>query len=306
VSDSTTLEHNLPFDIGNYYVVIPLGDKAPTAPGWNKKENCISEAIHAEILKGNNVGIALAYSRIVHLDVDNWSGAKKHFEEKGFDLKEVISDAGCVFTSGRKHSIGVLYKLPESVIEIPPTVIYRDHSIAPDGVVAYELRCGTATNTTSMSVIPNSMHPGGTFYKFVQGDLRTMSEIPSWMLASMLQTNDVKTERKKPQKHVNESAAKSFDESETPRKRALMIDMLRYISPNCDYITWRDCVWAILSTGWPSAYDIAHKWSAKSDVWNSDMFSDLITKYEPGRNGRDGAISAGKIYYYARIGGYRG
>ena len=157
-----------------------------------------------------------------------------------------------------------------------------------------------------MSVIPNSMHPGGTFYRFIQGDLRTMSEIPSWMLASMLETNDVKTERKKSKKHVNESAPKTFDQSETPRKRALMIDMLNYISPNCDYITWRNCVWGILSTGWPSAYEIAHKWSAKSDVWNSAMFSDLISKYEPGRDGIDGPISAGKIYYYARIGGYRG
>ena len=93
----------------------------------------------------------------------------------------------------------------------------------------------------------------------------------------------------------------------TPREVAILKDQLNYIDPGCDYETWRNVVFAILSTGLPDAEDIARAWSEGSpEKFNEDAFYTLINSYIEGRAGLDGAITRGTIYHHARAGGWNG
>ena len=84
----------LPFNIGMSYIAVPYGQKAPVNKGWNRKENCISHAQNAEKLNGINIGLATAYSGIVHLDVDNYKLARQLLEAKyGINLRQSVEQS---------------------------------------------------------------------------------------------------------------------------------------------------------------------------------------------------------------------
>lgn len=93
----------------------------------------------------------------------------------------------------------------------------------------------------------------------------------------------------------------------TPREIAILKDQLTYIDPNCDYETWRNVVFAILSTGLSDAEDIARAWSEGSpEKFDESAFYTLINSYIEGRIGLDGSITRGTIYHHARAGGWNG
>ena len=93
----------------------------------------------------------------------------------------------------------------------------------------------------------------------------------------------------------------------TPREIAILKDQLTYIDPNCDRETWRNVVWAVLSTGSQDALDIALEWSEKAPAkFNIDEFYTLTDSYIEGRTGLDGSITRGTIYHHARAGGWNG
>ena len=93
----------------------------------------------------------------------------------------------------------------------------------------------------------------------------------------------------------------------TPREIAILKDQLTYIDPNCDYETWRNVVFAILSTGLSDAEDIARAWSEGSpQKFDEGAFYTLINSYIEGRTGLDGSITRGTIYHHARAGGWNG
>jgi hypothetical protein len=93
----------------------------------------------------------------------------------------------------------------------------------------------------------------------------------------------------------------------TPREVALLKDQLNYIDPGCDYETWRNVVFAILSTGLSDAEDIARAWSEGSpQKFDEGAFYTLINSYIEGRTGLDGSITRGTIYHHARAGGWNG
>ena len=93
----------------------------------------------------------------------------------------------------------------------------------------------------------------------------------------------------------------------TPREVAILKDQLNYIDPGCDYETWRNVVFAILSTGLPDAEDIARAWSEGSpEKFNEGAFYTLTNSYIEGRAGLDGSITRGTIYHHARAGGWNG
>ncbi|MDA9311120.1 PriCT-2 domain-containing protein [Gammaproteobacteria bacterium] len=93
----------------------------------------------------------------------------------------------------------------------------------------------------------------------------------------------------------------------TPREIAILKDQLTYIDPNCDYETWRNVVFAILSTGLSDAEDIARAWSEGSpEKFDESAFYTLINSYIEGRAGLDGSITRGTIYHHARAGGWNG
>ena len=93
----------------------------------------------------------------------------------------------------------------------------------------------------------------------------------------------------------------------TPREVAILNDQLKHIDPNCDYETWRNVVFAILSTGLSDAEDIARAWSEGSpEKFDENAFYTLANSYIEGRTGLDGSITRGTIYHHARAGGWNG
>ena len=287
----------LPFDIGLSYIPIPPHQKAPIAKGWNLPETQITKASESKALDGMNVGLGLSDCTpvIVHIDFDDWPSASQYYDDLGIDIKKILIESGtAIFHSGRKYSLGALYSLPEPVGK-PLTKVVKHEDI-----VSFEFRCSSKSGKTMCSVIPPSVHPSGTEYNWYQGDLTTITEMPERLLAHWLTLND---EKPKVKKHANDSALRFYLGHETPRKVAVLREQLTYINPDCDYPTWRDIIWAILSTGFPSAYSIARDWSEGAPHRYSYLhFLNTVDGYKSHLSRH----TLGTIYYYAKIGGWNG
>jgi hypothetical protein len=76
------------------------------------------------------------------------------------------------------------------------------------------------------------------------------------------------------------------------------------IDADCDYETWRNIVWAVLSTGWSCAEDIAYEWSKSApDRFDEDAFWLVANSYTPDHTS---PITVGTIYHFAWLGGWNG
>jgi hypothetical protein len=178
-------------------------------------------------------------------------------------------------------------------------------TVKVNGKTILEFRCATADGKTVQDVIPPSVHPSGTKYRWIQGSLETLTELPRELLD--LWQKLIAADQTKIQVAKNSLARWTAPAPLTPREVAILKDQLNYIDPGCDYETWRNVVFAILSTGLPDAEDIARAWSAGSpEKFNEDAFYTLINSYIEGRAGLDGAITRGTIYHHARAGGWNG
>jgi hypothetical protein len=277
------------------FVQIPLGKKQPNRKGWNLRENCFSGPISE--LSGENVGLAHAYCTPVHcaLDIDYWPSAKNLFEVINLDIEKVLRESGAaIIHSGRKHSLKAIYTLPETVGALATKAVKQD------GRVAYELRCAASSGLAVTDVIPPSIHPQGTPYRWVQNDLDSLSEIPEPLLSHWLK---LLAEDKPETRCLVGKAPTFFSGSETPRKVAVLREQLSYVNPDCDYFTWRDVLWAILSTDFPSACAIAQEWSQGSPHrYNHDHFLTVVESWKENR----ARHSLGTVYHYARLGGWHG
>lgn len=68
---------------------------------------------------------------------------------------------------------------------------------------------------------------------------------------------------------------------ETPRQINRLRSMLSFISANCDYEVYRRVVWAILSTGWDCAENIAYDWSVSApNRFDQRVFDYLISGFD--------------------------
>ncbi len=69
---------------------------------------------------------------------------------------------------------------------------------------------------------------------------------------------------------------------ETPRQIARLRGMLSFIDADCDYEVYRRVIWAILSTGWDCAEEIAYDWSiTATDRFDQRIFDYLISGFDP-------------------------
>jgi len=288
---------DLIFDQGFAYIPIPPHQKKPIVKGWNLKQNCITDGADANKLDGKNVGIAHAYCEPITCcwDIDNYRVTKELFDLRGVELKNVLQKSNAaVMHSGRRNSLKAVFTLPESVGALVTKVVRRN-----DGV-AYEFRCASTTGNTVCDVIPPSIHPSGTQYRWVQGDLTSIPEIPERLLAHWQNIIDDEAVAKKNATH---SHIIQNWEHETPRKIALLRKQLTYISPDCDYPLWRDIIWAILNTGFPSAYAIARDWSEGAPHrYQYAHFHNTTESWSANR----ARHTWGTIYHYARMGGWHG
>lgn len=71
--------------------------------------------------------------------------------------------------------------------------------------------------------------------------------------------------------------------------------MLAVLSSGCDRSTWLKVLFALASTGWECAQNLAREWSKGSSKYNEDDFDTSWDSYRP-----DGGIGLGTLFYLAR------
>lgn len=87
---------------------------------------------------------------------------------------------------------------------------------------------------------------------------------------------------------------------ETPEAIARVQSQLACVDADCDYERWRAVVWAVLSSSWKCAEDIARDWSRTADSrYNEEAFTQLVKSFDPSRG-----ISLGTLDHHARQGGW--
>lgn len=136
-------------EAGFALVPIPKNSKGPRTKGWNLRENCIVSAEQASAHTGN-IGLALAYSGVCTIDVDDYTAALEWFDKRGVDLIALLADEDNVqIRSPKQNRAKLLFKLPAG----QPLPTYKF-----DGIV--EFRCASKDlRTTVQDLIPPSIHP---------------------------------------------------------------------------------------------------------------------------------------------------
>ncbi len=77
-------------------------------------------------------------------------------------------------------------------------------------------------------------------------------------------------------------------------------DMLAGIPANCDYEQYRQVVWALLSTGWKSAVQLAHEWAMSApDRFDRTNFDKVVNSFDP-----KGGTGFGTLVFYAKQHGW--
>jgi hypothetical protein len=200
-----------------------------------------------------------------------------------------------VIKSGKKLSLKLLYRLPLNCKPLESKKI-----VGPDGLSALEFRCATKEGKTVQDVLPPSIHPDGYQYKWTgNGDPLHIPEIPNDLLDlwKLLISNGSRVALRN-----QVSSVCTYKPPESPRQVATITDALNYIKADCSYEIWRNVVWAILSTGWLCAEDMALKWSQTApERFDWDSFWIVANSYIPDLPDR---ISLGTIYHHARLGGW--
>jgi putative DNA primase/helicase len=292
-------DNHLFIQVGMKLVPIPYGTKGPKTQGWNLRKNCISNLSQIRLLDGMNIGLAHAYCEptpTCALDIDNYKQAKQWFALHGIDLDKLIhAKNAVVIWSGKRLSLKLLYRLPVGVSPLISKKI-----LGLNAKSAVEFRCATKDGKTVQDVLPPSMHPDGHRYEWYgEGDPLNPPVIPTEILSiwQTLLKNRRVVVGKKDLLFTNQSIR-----PETPREVATLKLMLCFISADCVYEKWRDVVWAILSTGWNCAEDIAYEWSKSApDRFDEDAFWLVINSYKPDHTS---PITVGTIYHHARLGGW--
>jgi putative DNA primase/helicase len=284
---------------GMALVPIPLGMKRPSRHNWNLYSNCVTNSAEASSLIGLNIGLAHAYCKptpTVALDVDNYNNAKAWLATHGIDLNALLlANDSVVIHSGKKLSLKLLYRLP---IDYKP--LESKKILGPDCKSALEFRCATKDGKTVQDVLPPSIHPDGYEYRWIgNGNPLHIPSIPAELLTiwELLISNGSRVA-------FRQTAEFGYIHKlpESPRQIATITDALKYISADCSYEMWRNVVWAILSTGWLCAEDIALKWSQTApERFDWDSFWLVANSFIPDLS--DG-ISVGTIYHHARLGGW--
>jgi len=275
---------------GLAFVPITIGKKGPTKKQWQSPENLLKKSHELVSLGRTNLGIAHAACTppTCALDIDQLVPANEWFAARGVSLAHLMDAPDAVgVSSGRVGSAKLLYRLPHD-FGTPRSIKITDKN----KICILEFRCATKNGSTVQDLIPPSVHPSGTTYRWTgSGDPLKIPEIPQNVL-------NIWQELIKPKRKQKILKFDPYSRPETPRQIAIVRDLLSYIDADCDYETWRNCIWAILSTGWERAVDLALAWSESApDRFEPEAFWNVVKSYEPDRTD---PITLGTLYFHAR------
>jgi hypothetical protein len=302
-----------PFDLvrsGLALVPVPYKEKGPKAPGWNLPENAITTQQATPSLNGKNVGLAHAYctpTPTCAIDLDNYKVSKKWLRNEGVDLDLLLySPDAAVIWSGKENSLKLLYRLPKEVGALQSKQMFDEA-----GRMMLEFRCAAKNGTTLQDLLPPSVHPSGSQYQWVgSGSPLAISTLPERLLDVWLNIKSGNRSCKQSARQSGGPCTKSAmnqlhaPRPDTPRERAVVEQLLSYVSADCGRDLWRDIVWAILSTGWPCAVDLAKKWSESAPTRYDDAaFWTLVQTFDPTYVA---SPTLGTVYFHARQGGWIG
>lgn len=282
-------------------VGMPYGEKGPRRKDWNLRKNVITEPSDAAILTGKNIGIAHAYctpTPTCAIDIDDFHDAKQWLGSHGICLSSLLSSPNAVvLRSGKRGSVKILYRLPENIQPLESKRI-----VGLGTATILEFRCGTKDGKTVQDVIPPSLHPLGHHYSwFGTGSPLLIPTIPSALLMVWLQliTNSSRVALRR-----TSHAPFIHPPRETPQQIAKINTLLSHISANCDYELWRNIIWAVLSTKWLCAEEMALTWSKTApDRFDEDAFWLVVNSYIPNHPNQ---ITIGTLYHHASRGGWNG
>lgn len=284
--------------IGAGFALIPVrpGRKGPVDAGWNEPGNAITDPEALSVLFGKNVGVALANCSppLCTLDIDDLEQAAPILAKLGVDLAGLLKAHDAVWIcSGKVNHAKLLYRIPNDWNLMQSVVVKGSNSR-----VAFELRCADARGKTMQDLIPPSVHPSGTQYQWGgDGNPLHPPQIPGQLLSAW---NVLR--RTKATCTTNSHRAKknrSRGRFETPHEVACIRKLLNHIDPDCDYGTWRDVVWALLSLQWSCSEDLALEWSMKAPHrFSISTFQTLVRSHCVDRGGP----SVRTLEYYARKG----
>jgi putative DNA primase/helicase len=279
---------------GFSFVSIPLGKKGPSHAGWNRRKNVISKLDQISSLPSTNIGLAHAYCTpypTCSIDLDDAVQAEGWLSERGINFSDLENGPDSVgISSGKKNSSKLIYRLPDGVPALASIAI-----TGAAGDMMLELRCATKRGLTVQDVLPPSIHPSGSQYRWVgAGSILNLPVLPDCLLQIWLELIQ--------SKHSSgRSTHVSISNPETPRQIAIIQQQLEFIDADCDYETYRNVIWGVASTGWECAYKIALEWSLTAEHrFEEHTLDALFYSYDPERDDR---ITVGTIYHYAKQGG---
>ena len=231
---------------------------------------------------GANIGIACTPESCLFLvDVDRKNGGLETFALLERELG-AFPETPCVETPGGGFHFYVVH----------PQDGRGNEAIAGSGI---DLR------GAGYGVAPPSVHPNGGIYQFSEGRSFAdvgIAELPaSWLFRLRGNPGRSVTAAQDPF-NFGVRASKAVDD--TPRRRAIVAQMLAYISPDCSYDHYRNIVWAILSLGWADSRDLARAWaSGAAHRFDEGSFQAVTASYNASLG-----PSLGTIHYHARNGGW--
>lgn len=289
-------------------VPIAYGQKTPVHSGWNRSEAVIGDVSKVYCLDGKNIGLAHAYcqpSPTCAIDLDDFNESQSWFVENGISIIELLENENAVsIWSGKSNSRKLLYRLPSGRGPmITKTVINAN------GKTTFEFRCGTKNGLTVQDLIPPSRHPSGSDYIWTgRGNPLDIPIIPSKLLEIWSSLENHRSDQPVLSRSISDSEQPhvgiNHKKAETPRAVAEVRLMLSHINANCDYCTWRNIVWGVLSTGWHSAIPLAREWSASSfESYSESKFNELVRSFDTHLKS---CPTLGTVLFHARRGGWRG
>lgn len=279
--------------LGWFLVPLPEKSKAPANAGWNLIVNCSVP----DNWRGN-VGLALAYSRMVSIDVDHWLKASRWLSQQGIGLDQFYKDPQAVVLESGKEGHGkIFYRLPDGIQPLPT------QQIKIDGECILEFRCATQDRKTVQDVI-HGIHPEtGKAYRWriPEGfDLLTYLQQMKPLPDALLQLWQSRLSADEPKQLERNDANISWKEIEAA---------LECISPDCSRDEW---IKVGMALHWAGSVDDKNDTALNAwDVWSKKSLEkypsirEMQKQWNSFKVDKSSSVTLGTLFQIAREYGYQ-